>query len=77
MKTRGFQRQGTLVSFGSALVACGAATFGREPLRKEPNPCCAGRNVDSTLAAGSGGAFTLAHLLLELTCNSAPTISAY
>lgn len=63
-----FQDKGTLIVSSSMAVACGAATFGREPLRNVPKPCCAGRSDDSTLSLGSGGGLTLA-TLLELTCN--------
>lgn len=63
-----FQNKGTLIVSSSVAVACGAATFGREPLRNVPKPCCAGRRDDSTLSLGSGGGLSLA-TLLELTCN--------
>lgn len=66
---RQLQKGGTLTLSGSVAVACGAATFGREPLRNEPKPCCTGLSDVSTFSAGFGRALALARLLVELTCN--------
>lgn len=68
-----FRKIGTFCS-GSALVACGAATFGRDPLRNVPRLCSEGLKVEcivsiSIISTGGVGSFTLARLLLELTCN--------
>lgn len=51
------------------VVGCGAATFGREPLRYDPRVCCVGFNDESTVSIGPGGGIILARRLLELTWN--------